>query len=508
MQMATKEEMHEFATYWLAEYFNAKTTEIKIGTAFAEMCLSLGFQTYDRRSFEKVFPDPDAFNDDRSLSKMVGQMNDAELLGSAIFSKWRQTVHELSLENTFSLERQSWFVIALSRMALLTSEEISDPYIFGDKVKRIRIVSGPFCWGLRPGPTVEVEQRLTIAADGRVWFSGYHYGENYGGLERGRTNNFGIGKQAAAHILSAAGKYFSNDHVIIDALDCGLWEMDIVNSKGRVYHFRGSLCADLFVNGVGLSDLIRDTLCMQALFVFDGNTEPDRVDRIVIDYCRDMKNKSACLVSEQSNEVICGYSEQLIIDRAANTLELIQNIGSGRTVAQKYTLEKEVAGFLDELDAEDLFDDVPGGIDAHDETKNYRITVDFQKQPQLVLTGTYGKHGLPADWADFTENILSLIHDYGMSEILDPAIYDKIKRIPSEYIYCSVSFNDDSSVYYYQTEDESIDAGDRVIVPAGPDNAERIAIVKRIDYYEADKVPFSLEKTKQIIGKWTEEEES
>lgn len=378
--------------------------------------------------------------------------------------------------------------------------------IFEGEVKRIRIVSDHFCWGLRPAPTVEVEQRLTIAADGRVWFSGYHYGENYQKYERGRTHNFHIGKSSAVRILTVAGKYFSKGYETGFALDCGLWKMEIVNIQGKVYHFTGSLCADLVVDGIDLSNLIRDTLCMQDLFAFDGNTKPDRVERIVIDYHRDMKNKSVRLASEQNNEVIRDYSEQLIIDRAANTLELTQNIGSGCTVSRKYTLEKKVAGFLDELDADDLFDETPDVTDAPDETIKYRISVDFQKQPQLVLTGSYEKQGLPENWSDFIEKILSFIHNYSRSEIFDPAIYNKIKRRPSEYIYCSVSFNNDGSVYYYQTEDESIEVGDRVIVPVGPDNAERIAIVKRIDYFEADKVPLSLEKTKQIIRKWTEED--
>lgn len=249
MQMATKEEMHEFAIYWLEKYPNAKTSEAEAGKGFAEMCLSLGFQMDTGKSLEKVFPDTDAFNDDYALARMIGQVNDAKLLGPAILAKWKHITHGASFANALFPENRSWLIIALSRMAVLTSADIDGPSIFGDKVKRLRIVSNNLGYGLAPALKVEVEQRLTIAADGRVWFSGYHFGKNYQKYERGRTHNFHVDQQSAICILTAVGKYFSNDYETFFATDCGCWEMTITTTKGNAYRFTGSLCADFVVNG-------------------------------------------------------------------------------------------------------------------------------------------------------------------------------------------------------------------------------------------------------------------
>lgn len=79
----------------------------------------------------------------------------------------------------------------------------------------------------------------------------------------------------------------------------------------------------------------------------------------------------------------------------------------------------------------------------------------------------------------------------------------KTKRKPGEVIYCKVSFNDDGTTYYYQTEDEGVEVGDRVLVPVGQENYERTAIVKEIEYFVSNKAPYPLDKTKHIVRKLT-----
>jgi hypothetical protein len=145
-------------------------------------------------------------------------------------------------------------------------------------------------------------------------------------------------------------------------------------------------------------------------------------------------------------------------------------------------------------------------VDDPDETKKYRIVVDFYKKPSLVLTGTYDKNELPGNWSDLMERILSFIRFYGLGEILDPSIFKDKKRRTSDYIYCSVSFSDDSRTYYYQTKDERIKVGDQVIAPVGSDNTKRIAVVEKIEFFQAAEVPFPLDKTKHIIRKHYEKE--
>ena len=48
------------------------------------------------------------------------------------------------------------------------------------EVKKITLISNNICYGPSPKADEEVEQRLTILKNGRVWFSGYNYGSEIG----------------------------------------------------------------------------------------------------------------------------------------------------------------------------------------------------------------------------------------------------------------------------------------------------------------------------------------
>ena len=93
-----------------------------------------------------------------------------------------------------------------------------------------------------------------------------------------------------------------------------------------------------------------------------------------------------------------------------------------------------------------------------------------------------------------------------MGEVLDPSVYGKAKRRKSEYIFCSVTFDDGYKSYYYLTDDDSIEVGDFVLVPAGKDNHEAVVEVVNIEYFSEENVPLPIEKTKIIIRKCTDED--
>lgn len=95
---------------------------------------------------------------------------------------------------------------------------------------------------------------------------------------------------------------------------------------------------------------------------------------------------------------------------------------------------------MDDFDAEDLFRNIVGNpddiIENPNETKDYKITIDYKKTPpQRVIEGSYDKNGLPDDFADFTETVFEFIRFYGLGEVLDPSVYGKAKRRKSEYIF-------------------------------------------------------------------------
>lgn len=72
------------------------------------------------------------------------------------------------------------------------------------------------------------------------------------------------------------------------------------------------------------------------------------------------------------------------------------------------------------------------------------------------------------------------------------------------YTYCGVTFENNSTVYYYRTNDDTISVGDRVVVPTGRDEKEAIAEVVTIQKHRRTTVPYPVDQTKIIRGKYEE----
>lgn len=264
------------------------------------------------------------------------------------------------------------------------------------------------------------------------------------------------------------------------------------------------------MDGVDLSNMVREALGMDDLYVFDGNNKPDRIDRVTIDYHRVTKIKSKHPISENAEYMTWDYTERLVLDRESETIEHIQNIGSGCIVSKKYYVQGGVEGLLDDIDADDLFGEIEGNpddvVENPLETKDYTITVDFRKGPQRVIQGTYDKKALPEFWGDFAETVWNFMRFYGWGEMLDPAVYEKVKRRKNDYIYCSVEFDEGYKSYYYIADEDNISVGDYVIVPVGKDNHHSVAEVVKVEYFAEGDVPLPLDRTKHIIRKCTDED--
>ena len=67
------------------------------------------------------------------------------------------------------------------------------------------------------------------------------------------------------------------------------------------------------------------------------------------------------------------------------------------------------------------------------------------------------------------------------------------------YTYCGVTLQGSNSIYYYRTEDETLCIGDKVVVPAGPDNKETVGEIVTVEKHRRKTAPYSVEKTKSIL---------
>ena len=274
---------------------------------------------------------------------------------------------------------------------------------------------------------------------------------------------------------------------------------------------RKQLFPDFETDGTDRSDMARDALGMDDLSVFDGNNEPDRVDRVTVDYHRITRIKPKAVPEGAAWEYVTwDHTEKLVLDRESETLEHIQNIGSGCVVSRKYYVQGGVAGLLDDIDADDLFGIIEGNpddvVENPLETRDYVITIDFKNGPQRMIQGTYDKKDLPEVWGYFAGSVWRFMRFYDMGEILDPAVYGKVKRRDRDYIYCSVEFDGGYKSYYYIADEDDISVGDDVIVPVGKDDRYSVAEVVKVEYFAEEDVPFPLERTKHIICKYTDED--
>lgn len=505
--MADMRQVHDFAVKWCDKFRDQKINYIElVDRHMADDCDALGFKMDCGNAFSERYGK--AADDYEELNKIIDEVNDIELLGSAIYSRWRYFNHwAYTGEEIPEFKNRAWFILALSRLAMLSGK---NPFIFEGTPKKVRIVSNNICYGPCPEPTDEVEQHITINAEGRVWFSAYTYGQGFSKYEKSRTRNFKIEKEVAKKVLNAVAAYFSQEYDEIFATDIGDWNMELTNTDDEIFKFRGSLCADFEVDGTDLSDLIRDSLGMDDLYVFDGNCKPDKVNRITVDYHRVTRIKPKQPINDNTEYVTWDYTEKLIVDRESGTIEHIQNIGTGCVVSHKYKVEDGVESLLDDLDADILFTNIEGNppdvVESPNETKDYIITIDFKKRPSRIIRGTYDKKGLPDDWAEFTETVFSFMRFYGFGEILDPSVYNKVKRRKNDYIFCSVTFDEGYKSYYYLADDDNIEIGDLVLVPAGKDNHTAIVKVANIEYFSEEEAPLPVEKTKRIIRKCTDDD--
>ena len=500
-------DIYAFAKYYFNIFRNPKASNFQVEEGFAEKCFSLGFEMDCGKSFIEKYPD--AFRTAEELDKIIDDVDDVSLLGSAIFSQWRNLTHWSMGSHPLDNEFRPWFIAAFGRLMTITAEDKPPPFVFFGNAKKVKIHSNNICFGYCPKKGDEVEQHLTITEDGRVWLTRYAINEdlNFADYKKTEQKQFRIDPEKARLLLSKFTKYFRDEYEINFATDVGLFEMWIDDDEGKKAYFVGPLISEFEVDGYDLSQLVRDTLDDQSLFVFDDNAY-EKIKRITIDY----KFTSVIIPADNSNDITWEYSDHLVIDRETETIEDVLKLAEQCDVTRKYHVAEGVASFLDDLDIEGLFTEFNEPeedlLPSPDGTAVYEVKVEFYRQEPRIISGTYDKQGLPKDWPDFIEDLYRFISFYGFGEMFDEKQYARTNRKKNDYIFLSVKFGDYGKPYYYLTNDDTIQVGDQVEVPVGSDGTERIVRVSKKEYFSEDKLPMPIEKVKSIIGRFIPPEEN
>ena len=357
-------------------------------------------------------------------------------------------------------------------------EKNHDPYLFQGTLKKIRLISDSLSFWHVPKMDEETEQHLTINHKGQVWFSGFCFMKS--DEFKPRKKIFRIEPEAVQKIFDTFSVYFGGLYTQDFTTDAGHWKLELTNTENQTYQFVGPLCTSCRVNGVDLSDLVREQLEMFDLFVFDGESMEDVIDKIALQVQLDRED----------------HSEKLVLDRQTDTLVYVREKGKALC---NYLIKDGIAELLNKLSKETRFSEETG-LGEETESNQYLMTIDYHFGASQTFKGIFDSKGLPKDFACLMNDVHELMQENGLGSIFDPKIYGEAQRRPSEYIICSVVFGKDKKRYYYLCGDESVEIGDHVLVPVGIEDEHAAAVkVVNVEYFDAEHLPMPLDQMKWII---------
>ncbi len=392
---------------------------------------------------------------------------------------------------------------------------------FRGKVKSMHLVSDACGYPPDSQKGKEVVQFVTLYRDGRLQFLGTDSSFN-----QTRQKTGYVLANDAKRWLEIAAAYFSRKHEtkLIQNDFGGYWELRLVNTKGEMFRFDGEWVNHHVFKKKKLSLLsawLREISGIRDLYGFDGNNRLRDVRKITAELRR---RGGIRVTTEESGRVLYASAkawinqEKLILDLDRKTVEISRNSYSWGKMTQRYEFRKDRKGFAkrfySKFDGPDLFlytgDDLAGD-DARrtprERELNYKITLDYRKGPSRVIKGRFDRQGLPTEFGIFAEFVKTELYSFPEAqELMNPDFYERRRYGDDEYIFCSVIFKEKGKHYYYLTDDETIDTGDVVLVPVGPENKIVPAYVVDIEYFTGEDAPYPVERIKKIVHKCTEED--
>ena len=137
-------------------------------------------------------------------------------------------------------------------------------------IKDVSLISNVIGYGPEPLFYEEVEQCLTISSTGEVCCRRFAYGD--GGEDNVMKNEerISISEEAANRILAYIDKFFE-EYEPIWATDVGKWHLEALFDDGSSKSTQGPMIGTEPVDGVDLSEMIREEVPIEGLFLFDGN---------------------------------------------------------------------------------------------------------------------------------------------------------------------------------------------------------------------------------------------
>ena len=111
---------------------------------------------------------------------------------------------------------------------------------FQGELQKIRLIANNMSYGPLPSPGEEVEQRLTMTREGKVWLSRYsfHDAVHNGLMSR---KQFSVDSRCVKSLFQQISMHFAKNELIGMATDVAIWELKLINSEGKVFHYTGPM---------------------------------------------------------------------------------------------------------------------------------------------------------------------------------------------------------------------------------------------------------------------------
>ena len=157
--------------------------------------------------------------------------------------------------------------------------------MFRGTIKTLHLTTDPCYFFSDPDCLVELEQRLTITAKGRVKVSGKfgkvcHFDEKPETVTRKVT----ISAADTEKIFDRISRYFAKEHERYVVCDGGTWDLKLTNTEGEVFRFGGFSRYDHDSELSKISKLIRKITGVKCIMGFDEDTEseltPEELERM------------------------------------------------------------------------------------------------------------------------------------------------------------------------------------------------------------------------------------
>ena len=120
-------QVHCFAKKWREKFENENSNYIELVDHYmSDECVALGFEMDCGNAFFKQYGR--AVNDYIELERIISDVTNIPLLGSAIFSQWRYFNHwAYSGAEILENKNRKWFIIALTRLVELSNSSNITP---------------------------------------------------------------------------------------------------------------------------------------------------------------------------------------------------------------------------------------------------------------------------------------------------------------------------------------------------------------------------------------------